>query len=136
MISAMTTSAIDRFLDAVTAGVGIPAHLYAADAQLDATVPGWRFELRGPEAITGEYARWFDHPSRFEELDRHVLPGSGGEVVTYFQSWEEDGATVAAHHCHVITLDESGRIAKDHVWCGGRWNAALLAEMGAAAHAG
>jgi hypothetical protein len=39
----------------------------------------------------------------------------------------------------VLTIDptiEDGRIVADKVWCGGRWPAALLAEMEAAAHGG
>ena len=39
----------------------------------------------------------------------------------------------AAHHVHVLTVDSArDRIATDRVWCGGRWDAALLAQMGQA----
>jgi hypothetical protein len=34
-----------------------------------------------------------------------------------------------AHHVHVLTTDAEGRIATDTVFCGGRWNATLLAQM-------
>jgi hypothetical protein len=30
------------------------ARAYAPDASFDAHVPGWRFQLEGPEAITGQ----------------------------------------------------------------------------------
>lgn len=122
-----TTSVVDRFLAAVAGGVGIPADLYADDAHLDATVPGWRLTVDGPEAITTEYGRWFAAPGRFEELGRS--PVADGEVVTYLLTWVEDGVPHAAHHCHQLRLDESGRIASDTVFCGGRWDAALLAQM-------
>ncbi len=45
----------------------------------------------------------------------------------------------ASHHCHVLTIDpflDGGRIVADQVWCGGRWPAALLAEMEATGHGG
>lgn len=124
---------IDAFLDAVLSGSGIPGDLYARDAVLDATVPRWRFEKLGPTDIVEEYAKWFADPGQFEELDRQ--PTRNGEVVSYTLTWEEDGEPHAARHCHVLILDEHGRISRDTVWCGGRWGAQLLADMGAAAHA-
>jgi len=128
-----TTSAIDAFLAAVTAGTGVPADLYHPAAVLDATVPNWRLQATGPEAISAEYARWFADPGTFEELDRRTT--ADGEIVSYLLTWQEEGELYAAHHCHVITLADEGRIVRDTVWCGGRWGAPLLAEMGAAAHA-
>jgi hypothetical protein len=125
-----TTSAVDGFLTAVAAGRGIPAHLYAPDATLDATVPNWRFTRRGAEAISSEYGGWFGAPGAFEELTRSELPG--GEVVTYLLTWTEAGVPHAAHHCHVLTVDSDDRIVSDTVFCGGRWPAGLLAEMAAA----
>jgi hypothetical protein len=120
---------IDSFLAAITSGAGIPNDLYAPDATLDATVPNWRFTVRGREAIVAEYGRWFGLPGTLEELVRSALPG--GEVVTYLLTWTESGVPHAAHHCHIVAVDDAGRIASDMVFCGGRWPAALLAEMAA-----
>ena len=127
-------TAIDTFVTAIGTGTGVPAGCYAEGATLDATVPNWRFTVSGPEAIATEYGGWFAHPARFEEFDRQPMPG--GEVLSYFLTWEQDGVPHAGHHCHLLTLASDGRIAHDRVWCGGRWDASLLAEMGAAAHAG
>lgn len=133
---APATTTVDRLLAAVEAGVGgTVGDLYAATAELDATVPGWRFHRQGGEAVADQYGRWFAHPGRFEELDRR--PTTEGEVVTYLLAWEEDGVPHAAHHCHVLTLDPgSGCIVLDRFFCGGRWNAAALAAMAEADHAG
>lgn len=122
-------SPVDGLLDAIEAGAGgAVAALYAADARLDATVPGWRFSRTGGAGIAAEYERWFRHPGRFEELDR--LPAPGGEVVRYLLAWSEDGVPHAAHHCHLLTVDAgSGRITAERVFCGGRWDAALMAAM-------
>jgi hypothetical protein len=128
-----TSALVDRFLSAVERGE--PSRLealYAPTATLDATVPGWRFEVSGPAAIVAQYAGWFTHPGRLEELRRRAT--ADGEVVTYVLGWEEGGVPHAAHHCHVLTVDD-GRIVHEQVWCGGRWPAALLAEMEAARHA-
>jgi len=119
--------AVDRFLEAVQAGV-MTADVYTSDATLDATVPGWRFHRHGADAVCAEYAGWFAAPGALEELER--LPVADGEVVTYLLAWEEHGVPHAAHHSHRIVVDRaSGRIAADRVFCGGRWNAELLASM-------
>ncbi len=123
-------AAVTSFLDAVAAGRGVPDELYAPDVTLDATVPNWRYTLHGREAVAAEYGRWFRDPASFEELARSPLPD--GEVVTYLMSWTEHGVPHAAHHCHLIRLDDAGLISSDTVFCGGRWPAQLLAEMAAA----
>lgn len=122
------STTVDRMLDAIAAGRGRDlAPLYADDAVLDATVPNWRFHVHGADAIGAQYAGWFSHPARFEELCRRPVPG--GEVVNYFLEWQEAGVPYGAHHCHVLELDADGRIARDTVFCGGRWDAALMAAM-------
>ena len=129
-----TAAVIERFLEAVSAGTGVPADLFAPYAVLDATVPNWRFSRRGAEAVAGQYSSWFAHTGAFEELERLPLPR--GEVITYLLTWTEGGVPHAAHHCHVLRLDAGGRIAADQFFCGGRWRASLLAEMAEASDAG
>ena len=120
--------AISQFLAALAAGGAVDlGDLYAADAVLDATVPNWRFTAHGPDAIAAQYAAWSTRQGCFEELASSEFPG--GAVVTYLLTWEVAGVPHAAHRCHVLRLDSEGRIALDMVWCGGRWDAALLAEM-------
>jgi hypothetical protein len=128
------TGTVDRFLEAASAGAGVPADLFTPDAVLDATVPGWRFDARGAEALAREYSGWFSEPAVLEELER--LPVDGGEVLTYLITWVERGVPHAAHHCHVLRFGAGGRIAADRFFCGGRWDAGLLAEMAAASDAG
>jgi len=123
-----TFPAVDAFLDAVCLGTGIPVGLYAEDAVLDATVPNWRFVVTGGAAISEEYGRWFAAPAVLEELTRR--PFDGGEMVRYMLSWVENETPHAAHHCHSLTMGEKGEIISDVVFCGGRWDAALLARMG------
>jgi len=121
-----TATAVDGFLAGITAGAVRP-DLYTDDAVLDAVVPNWRFDVAGPVAIAAEYGRWFAYPGRFEQLRRHAT--ATGEVVEYTLSWVEDGVPHAARHVHVLDLAPDGRISSDHVWCGGRWPAELLAQM-------
>ena len=128
------TATIDRLLDAIAAGTGVPDDLFAPTATLDATVPGWRFSVHGAGPVARKYSAWFADEAVFEELER--LSVEDGEVVTYLLTWTEKGVPHAAHHCHRLRCDELGRIAADRFFCGGRWNAALLADMAAAEHAG
>ena len=125
--TATATKSVDALLDAIRSGEGIPAALYADGAVLDATVPNWRFTRVGRGAISAEYARWFADPAVTEELDR--FPTVDGEIIRYLLSWNEHGVPHAAHHIHLLTLDSDGRISKDVVFCGGRWDAALLAQI-------
>ena len=125
---------VDRFLADLGAGRGVRVDLFAADAVLDATVPGWRFPLRGAAAVAEKFSAWFDDAGQFEELGR--LTVAGGEVITYTFSSAWDGQPYAVHQCQVLRIDDDGRIAHVQFWCGGRWRAEQLAEMAAAADAG
>lgn len=125
---------VDRFLEAAAAGAGVPADLFTPDAVLDATVPGWRFAARGAEALARQYSGWFSDQAVLEELER--FPVDGGEVLTYLVTWVERGVPHAAHHCHVLRFGAGGCIAADRFFCGGRWDAGLLAEMAATSDAG
>ncbi len=125
----MTNSPVDDFLDAIVRGAMASCAVWSPDAVLDATVPDWRFHKRGPAAIRAEYSTWFADPGEFKELTR--LPIPDGEVVRYLLTWVEDGVPHAAHHMHALTIN-GGQITSDTVMCGGRWPAALLAEMQAA----
>jgi hypothetical protein len=128
--------AVDRLVEAL-AGACVSdeelADLFADDAELDATVPQWRFAVRGAERVRAQLAHWFRDRGRFEELRRTVLPD--GELVEFTLAWNERGVPHAAHQAHVLRIDAEGRIASDRMWCGGRWPASLLAEMAEAARA-
>jgi hypothetical protein len=125
----VASTVVDRFLEGIRTGA-LPDDVHAPDVHLDATVPGWRFQVDGAAGVQAEYRRWFDQPSRFEALERH--PIADGEVVRYLQVLD-DGTTV--HHAHLLTVRDD-RIVVDRVFCGGRWQGDLLAQMGSAAHAG
>lgn len=122
-----TTTAVERLL-AVVVGGAPGTDIFSPDAELDATVPGWRFSVTG-DAIRGQLAQWFADPGELEELERHVTPT--GEVVTYTVTWVEGGVPAAARQVHLLSID-GDRITRDQFWCGGRWPAPLLAEMEAA----
>jgi hypothetical protein len=120
---------VTRFLDAVTAGTGVPEDLFTADAVLDATIPGFRFAQHGPERIAGQMSSWYADPGSFAEVSR--VPMSRGELVRFDLLWQEEGQTMAARQVHVIELAD-GRISRQEMWCGGRWDPTVQAEIAAA----
>jgi len=126
-----TTTSVNSFLDAVRGEHGsVP---WAADATLDATVPGWRSAIIGADAIDRQFRAWFRDPAELEEIRHHAT--ATGEIIELSVTWTEHGVPHAARQIHVLDIDEDGRIARDAMWCGGRWPARLLAEMEEARHA-
>jgi hypothetical protein len=124
-----TTSPVDLFLTGIEAGA-IPGDVFADDAALDATVPNWRFTVRGGVAVRAQLADWFADPGEFLSLRRTPLPD--GELVEFTLRWTEAGVEHACHQAHILTVAKD-RIAADTAFCGGRWPAPLMADMQRAA---
>ena len=120
------TDPVQRLLDAIAAGTGVPATIYSDDASLDATVPNWRLEAAGATAISRELSNWYHDPATLDRVRR--LPFPGGVAVEVDFSWEDGAVPHASHQLHLLTID-GGRVAAHTVFCGGRWDAALLAQM-------
>lgn len=119
--------AVAQFLEAVTSASMARCDVFAEDVHLDTTVPNWRFDAQGAEQVRNELGGWYADPGHFEELHRTQI--ACGELVEFTLCWEERGIPHACHQAHVLQLDD-GKIISDRVWCGGRWPASLLAEMG------
>jgi len=88
-------TAVDRFVAAIEAGVRIDGDIFAADAVVDATVPNWRWTIRGAAAIADTFAGWFADPGAFETVRRTPLPD--GELLEFTLAWRENGVP---HACH------------------------------------
>jgi hypothetical protein len=121
--------AVDRFLAGVESG-NMPREVFADDANLDATVPNWRFGAQGGEAVHSQLAGWYADPGQFLDLQRTPIPG--GELVEFTLSWTEGGVPHRVHQAHILRVVDD-RVAADTAFCGGRWTADLVAEMEAAA---
>ena len=108
---------------------GTPAVEQFLKAIESAAIPGC--DVWSADAIRAEYARWFADPGHFEELRHYQVSGGASDLIEYTLSWTENGVPHAAHHMHLLTVRDE-KIVADTVFCGGRWPAALLAEMEAA----
>jgi hypothetical protein len=124
-----STGPVDRFLEAVRSATIADCDAWATGADLDATVPHWRFHRSGADQIRDTYRSWFADPGDFEELER--TPVADGEIVRYLLAWTENGVPHTAHHLHLLRVADDA-IVSDVVMCGGRWPASLMAEMEAA----
>lgn len=121
---------VERYLAAIKGAAMAGCDVLSPEVILDATVPNWRFSVRGDAAVRAELSRWYADAGRFEELNRTPLPT--GELVEFTLCWEQGGVPHAAHQAHIVEVTD-GWISRDRVWCGGRWSATLLSEMAEAA---
>jgi hypothetical protein len=117
---------VEQYLAAIEGATMTDCDALGPDVVLDATVPNWRFRVAGRPAVKAELSRWYADAGVFEEIKRTSLPT--GELIEFTLRWEEHGVPHAAHQAHVVEVTDD-RITRDQVWCGGRWPAALLAEM-------
>jgi hypothetical protein len=117
---------VDRFLASVTAG-SVADDIFADGAVLDATVPNWRFIVRGGPSVRDQLAEWYADPGGFTAVRR--IPIEGGELVEFYLTWVEGGVDHACHQAHILKVD-GDRITADTAFCGGRWPAPLITEMG------
>jgi hypothetical protein len=124
-------NAIDDFLAAITSATIPGADCWAPQACLDATIPEWRIQTRGPLQIKRLFSGWYADVGRFEEFRRTPLPD--GELIEFLLTWTEHGVPHAAHQAHVLRLGD-GQITDHVVYCGGRWPAGLMARMAEAAN--
>jgi hypothetical protein len=121
---------VERYLQAIEGAAMAGCEALSPDVTLDATVPNWRYTVRGDAAVRSELGRWYADAGSFQELKRTPLPT--GELVEFTLRWEEGGVPHAVHQVHIVEVTD-GRISRDQAWCGGRWSATLLAEMAEAA---
>ena len=119
---------IEGLLAGIETGA-VPVEVFADDAVLDATVPNWRFVIKGAPAVQNELSRWYADPGTFESLRRNPL--ADGELVEFTLTWKENGVAHMCHQAHIFRVRD-GRVASDTAFCGGRWPESLIAEMLAA----
>lgn len=128
-----TTETVDAYLEQLAAARLGSTELLHPEVRWDATVPHWRYRLEGEEAVRKELGRWYSAPLTDAVVVRR--PTGDGEVVDHSMRFTEDGVDWTVHHLMVLGV-EDGRIRSITVACGGRWDPALVAQMGPAAHAG
>ena len=118
-------SPVDRLLAGIEAGT-IAGDVFSDDAVLDATVPNWRFSVRGGTAVREQLGGWYADPGQFQALQRTQL--ADGELVEFTLTWTEHDIGYTCHQAHILKLGND-RVTRDIAFCGGRWPAPLVEEM-------
>ena len=70
---------VERYLAAIEGAAIGGCDALSPKVTLDATVPHWRFSVRGDAAVRAELSRWYADAGSFEELKR--TPRPTGELV-------------------------------------------------------
>jgi hypothetical protein len=121
------TDSVSTLLNAIETGTPVPDGVLADDVVLDATVPMWRLTLQGVDAFRERFSIWFADPGKYESIER--IPTPDGEIVQLVLTWVENGIPFLARQAHFLQVDDTGRITRDAMYCGGRWDAAKQAEI-------
>lgn len=87
------------------------ADLYAPQAVLDANVPLWRFQRRGPDEIIRQFQEWYPTPVRV--VSWRERPTEGG-VVVEFEGWQGEGEDEVYSRAVDIILTDGERITEHH----------------------
>src|SRR3954451_17966800 len=121
-----TTNVIDALLHAIETA-DVTTELFTDDVVLDATVPNWRFEVRGRDDVTEQLRDWFADPGHFETVRREPLPH--GELVDFTLHWNENGIPHACHQAHILELSGGG-VTRGTAVFGGRLAGRPLRPVG------
>jgi predicted metal-dependent enzyme (double-stranded beta helix superfamily) len=125
-------NALERATDALRRyDLAALLHLYRPDALVDANVPQWRMQFRGPDAI---------RPMLEELLELRALRVTasrmhrsvGARTVEVETRFEQDGEQRLWREVHLLRGDGTG-IAEHTVYCTGIWDAATIARHAAEA---
>jgi SnoaL-like domain len=106
--------------------------LYHPDVVLDVHVPGWRFQLQGPDALIGWYNEQVTHMPKPRTVWTRATPTADGAIV----EWElRIGDTDESGLCREVDiLHTDGELITEHViWCTGMWDADTIARQKAEA---
>jgi hypothetical protein len=119
-----TPAAAEVLLEALATGEfgALRPHL-TPNTLFDATVPGWRFQIEGTEAIISQLHHWW--PTEAQLPTHRITPTSEGFVVEFERRWVEDGEPAGCRQVHVLTIQEQ-RLAEMRILSAGRWDEETL----------
>lgn len=102
----------------------VPAGLFADDVFVDLTVPQWRLQARGRDAVAN--LRRTSHPAPGCVPRLRYDPTPTGFVIEWEERWDEHGDSWYARE--VARADLRGdAIAEMSIYCTGDWSTALVA---------
>jgi hypothetical protein len=110
-----------RFLETNTA----PEGLFTDDVFLDLTLPQWRLQTRGRDALVS--VRRNSHPFRGTVPRHRVDPTPTGLVLEFEETWLDGQGTWYCRELMRADLHD-GAISEASIYCTGDWNPATQAS--------
>jgi hypothetical protein len=92
----------------------------------DATVPGWRFRLRGTDQIVSQLYHWWPTPAELPSY--RVTPTAEGVVLEFERPWLEHGERCGCRQVHVLVLDGE-RLRELRITCAGKLDEQTLHDI-------
>jgi hypothetical protein len=92
----------------------------------DASVPGWRFRLRGPEQIVSQLYHWWPTPGELPAS--RITPTAEGVVLEFERHWFEDGERCGGRQVHVLVLDGES-LRELRITCAGKLDEQTLRDI-------
>ncbi|GAB3866468.1 hypothetical protein GCM10028801_38740 [Nocardioides maradonensis] len=100
--------------------------LFAPDVFADVSLPHWRLQVRGAEALISSKNQM--HPPAGRTRIEKVLAADNGYALKFEERWSDGGQAWYCREAAIVDLDEQGRIAEFHYYCTGDWDEALVAQ--------
>lgn len=103
----------------------VPDGLFAPDAFVDLTVPQWRLQATGPDAVAA--LRRQSHPAPGTVPRLRYDPTPTGFVLEWEERWDEGGDS---WYCREMLRADvvDGQITECSVYCTGDWSSAHVAR--------
>jgi hypothetical protein len=105
---------------------GATEGLFAPDVFADITLPHWRVQAQGAEAVIA--AKVGMHPPAGRTRVEKVLAGERGYTLKVEERWEDEGGRWYCREAFLCDLDDEGRVTELSVYCTGDWDEAAVAR--------
>jgi SnoaL-like protein len=119
----ITTTQLAERLERAFKGLDLDSvkDLYDAKVVLDAHVPGWRFQLQGPDALLGWWNETVSHMPKPRTVWTRATPTADGAIVEWELRIGDDDESGICREIDVFHTDGE-RITEHVLWCGGMWD--------------
>jgi hypothetical protein len=123
-IPALVQASVDRFVAFLETGA--TEGLFAPDLFADITLPHWRVQVQGDDAMIATKTEL--HPPGGRTRVEKVLVGTHGYTLKVEERWEDAGTQWYCREAFLCDLDDQGRITELSVYCTGDWDEAAVAR--------
>ncbi|MEZ0580320.1 hypothetical protein [Nocardioides sp. MH1] len=121
-LPAVVRGSVDRLVAFLETGA--TEGLFAPDVFADVSLPHWRVQTQGAQALVSSKNQL--HPPAGRTRIEKVLAAEHGYAIKFEERWEDQGQQWYCREAAIVDLDDQGRIAEFHYYCTGDWDEALV----------